>query len=166
MGHTFIPAAHTNPYTACHALCETLVQLGKRARRNDTNIERVTGFPSPDVFAEVFPRVGAALRRRLLCNDNNGITARKERRWQVRRNRWRFGSVAGRQHQTAAKQRSRQHRRRPCHRELPVPQNVRVTLSDVANHELYSWSFTPSVQTLKPGQAVPFLTRLSSPPGA
>lgn len=51
-------------------------------------------------------------------------------------------------------------------RELPVPQTVRVILSDAANHELYRWSFTPSVQTLKPGQSVPFLTRLSSPPSA
>lgn len=49
-------------------------------------------------------------------------------------------------------------------RELPVPQNVRVTLSDANNHELYHWSFTPNVQTLKPGQSSPFLTRLSSPP--
>jgi predicted Zn finger-like uncharacterized protein len=51
-------------------------------------------------------------------------------------------------------------------RELPVPQNVRVTLSDSSNHELYHWSFTPTVQTLKPGQSAPFLTRLSSPPAA
>jgi hypothetical protein len=51
-------------------------------------------------------------------------------------------------------------------RELPVPQNVRVTLSDTSNHELYHWSFTPNVQTLKPGQSSPFLTRLSSPPAA
>jgi len=51
-------------------------------------------------------------------------------------------------------------------RELPVPQNVRVTLSDADNHELYHWSFKPNVQTLKPGQSSPFLTRLSSPPAA
>jgi predicted Zn finger-like uncharacterized protein len=51
-------------------------------------------------------------------------------------------------------------------RELPVPQNVRVTLSDASNHELYHWTFTPNVQTLKPGQSSPFLTRLSSPPPA
>ena len=49
-------------------------------------------------------------------------------------------------------------------RELPVPQTVRVTLSDASNHELYHWTFTPNVQTLKPGQSIPFLTRLSSPP--
>ena len=51
-------------------------------------------------------------------------------------------------------------------RELPVPQSVRVTLSDASNHELYHWNFTPDVQTLKPGQSVAFLTRLSSPPAA
>jgi predicted Zn finger-like uncharacterized protein len=51
-------------------------------------------------------------------------------------------------------------------RELPVPQSVRVTLSDAANHELYHWNFPPSAQTLKPGQSVPFITRLSSPPAA
>ncbi len=51
-------------------------------------------------------------------------------------------------------------------RELPVPQNVRVTLSDASNHELYHWNFTPNVQTLKAGQSSPFLTRLSSPPSA
>lgn len=51
-------------------------------------------------------------------------------------------------------------------RELPVPQNVRVTLSDASNHELYHWTFTPNVQVLKPGQSAAFLTRLSSPPAA
>ena len=49
-------------------------------------------------------------------------------------------------------------------RELPVPQTVRVTLSDAGNKELYHWNFKPEVQTIKPGQSVPFLTRLSSPP--
>jgi predicted Zn finger-like uncharacterized protein len=51
-------------------------------------------------------------------------------------------------------------------RELSVPQNVRVTLSDANNHEIYHWNFTPNVQTLKPGQSSPFLTRLSAPPAA
>src|SRR5665213_3541083 len=51
-------------------------------------------------------------------------------------------------------------------RELPVPQSVRVTLSDTSNHEIYHWNFTPNVQTLKPGQSATFLTRLSSPPAA
>jgi predicted Zn finger-like uncharacterized protein len=51
-------------------------------------------------------------------------------------------------------------------RELPVPQSVRVTLSDASNRELYHWNFTPNVQTLKPGQSAAFLTRLSSPPAA
>ncbi|MBN9543948.1 MAG: zinc-ribbon domain-containing protein [Alphaproteobacteria bacterium] len=51
-------------------------------------------------------------------------------------------------------------------RELSVPQNVRVTLSDDKNHEIYHWNFTPNVQALKPGQSSPFLTRLSTPPAA
>jgi len=51
-------------------------------------------------------------------------------------------------------------------RELPVPQVVRVTLSDAANHEIYHWNFAPGVQTLKPKQSAPFVTRLSSPPAA
>lgn len=49
-------------------------------------------------------------------------------------------------------------------RELPVPQTIRVTLSDSGNRELYHWTFRPEVTTLKPGQSVPFVTRLSSPP--
>ena len=51
-------------------------------------------------------------------------------------------------------------------RELPVPQTVRVTLSDASNHELYHWTFKPTVTTLKAGASVPFTTRLSSPPDA
>ncbi len=51
-------------------------------------------------------------------------------------------------------------------RELPVPQTVRVTLSDANNHELYHWNFKPTAQVLKPGQSVPFMTRLASPPAA
>ncbi|HEY0266611.1 MAG TPA: DUF3426 domain-containing protein [Rhizomicrobium sp.] len=51
-------------------------------------------------------------------------------------------------------------------RELPVPQTVRVTLSDADNHELYHWTFKPGVTVLKPGQSIPFVTRLSSPPAA
>lgn len=51
-------------------------------------------------------------------------------------------------------------------RQLPVPQNIRVTLSDVNNHELYHWTFAPKVTVLGPGQAAPFTTRLSSPPAA
>ncbi|HEY4077449.1 MAG TPA: DUF3426 domain-containing protein [Rhizomicrobium sp.] len=51
-------------------------------------------------------------------------------------------------------------------RELPVPQMVRVTLSDASSHELYHWTFKPSAATLRPGQSVPFATRLSSPPAA
>jgi predicted Zn finger-like uncharacterized protein len=51
-------------------------------------------------------------------------------------------------------------------RELPVPQSVRVTLSDAGQHEVYHWNFTPGAQTLRPGQSIPFLTRLSSPPAS
>ena len=51
-------------------------------------------------------------------------------------------------------------------RKLPVPQTVRVTLSDSGNHELYHWSFKPNATILGPGQSVPFTTRLSSPPAA
>jgi predicted Zn finger-like uncharacterized protein len=51
-------------------------------------------------------------------------------------------------------------------RELPVPQTVRVTLSDTDNRELYHWTFKPNATVLKAGQSVPFTTRLSSPPAA
>lgn len=51
-------------------------------------------------------------------------------------------------------------------RQLPVPQTVRVTLSDVSNHELYHWTFKPNATVLGPGQSIPFMTRLSSPPAA
>ena len=51
-------------------------------------------------------------------------------------------------------------------RQLPVPQTVRVTLSDVSNHELYHWTFKPSATVLGPGQSLPFMTRRSSPPAA
>ena len=51
-------------------------------------------------------------------------------------------------------------------RELPVPQTVRVTLSDASNHELYHWTFKPTAQILAPGQTVKFVTRLASPPAA
>jgi hypothetical protein len=51
-------------------------------------------------------------------------------------------------------------------REMPVPQTVRVTLSDASNHELYHWTFKPTAQVLAPGQSVKFVTRLASPPAA
>ena len=50
-------------------------------------------------------------------------------------------------------------------RELPVPQ-LRVGLIDDDRHELYHWTFTPDVLTLKAGQSTKFLTRLSNPPAA
>jgi predicted Zn finger-like uncharacterized protein len=51
-------------------------------------------------------------------------------------------------------------------RELPVPQTVRVTLSDASNHELYHWTFKPNAQVLASGQSIKFVTRLASPPAA
>jgi len=50
-------------------------------------------------------------------------------------------------------------------RELAVP-SVRVILTGEDSRELYHWSFMPDAATLKPGQSVHFLTRLSNPPGA
>jgi len=47
--------------------------------------------------------------------------------------------------------------------ELTVPA-IRVTLTDSDRRVLYNWSFSANVATLKPGQAVSFVTRLSSPP--
>jgi predicted Zn finger-like uncharacterized protein len=47
--------------------------------------------------------------------------------------------------------------------ELTVPL-VRVALFDMDRHELYHWTFVPSVSTLKPGGTAKFRTRLSSPP--
>jgi predicted Zn finger-like uncharacterized protein len=51
-------------------------------------------------------------------------------------------------------------------RQLPVPQTVRATLSDGSDHEIYHWTFKPNATVLSPGQSVPFMTRLSSPPAA
>jgi hypothetical protein len=49
-------------------------------------------------------------------------------------------------------------------RELNVPL-VMVSLYDRDGRELYHWTFTPGVSTLKPGDVAKFRTRLSSPPG-
>ena len=48
-------------------------------------------------------------------------------------------------------------------RDAAVPE-ITVALSDGEKRELYHWSFAASVAMLRPGEAVPFLTRLSSPP--
>jgi predicted Zn finger-like uncharacterized protein len=48
-------------------------------------------------------------------------------------------------------------------RELAVPSIV-VTVTDSAQHELYHWAFNAQRSTLRPGQSLDFLTRLSSPP--
>jgi predicted Zn finger-like uncharacterized protein len=47
--------------------------------------------------------------------------------------------------------------------EVPVPA-INVTLMDGDRRVLYHWSFSANVTTLKPGQAVSFVTRLTSPP--
>jgi hypothetical protein len=48
-------------------------------------------------------------------------------------------------------------------RELPVPQ-IRIALTDKDKRELFAWTYVPNVMTLRPGQVVPFRTRLASPP--
>jgi predicted Zn finger-like uncharacterized protein len=47
--------------------------------------------------------------------------------------------------------------------ELSVPA-IEVTLTDDSKRMLYHWSFNSNVATLRPGETVAFLTRLSSPP--
>lgn len=48
-------------------------------------------------------------------------------------------------------------------REVPVPP-IRAALTGDDKRELYHWDFNAKAATLKPGQAIPFLTRVSSPP--
>lgn len=48
-------------------------------------------------------------------------------------------------------------------RELTVPP-LSVVLIDDDMRSLYQWSFAPGASTLKPGESVPFRTRLSNPP--
>lgn len=48
-------------------------------------------------------------------------------------------------------------------RELTVPP-LNVVLVDDDMRPLYQWSFAPGASTLKPGESVPFRTRLSNPP--
>ena len=48
-------------------------------------------------------------------------------------------------------------------RELTVPP-LSVVLTDDDMRSLYQWSFSPGASTLKPGESVPFRTRLSSRP--
>jgi predicted Zn finger-like uncharacterized protein len=48
-------------------------------------------------------------------------------------------------------------------REMPVPE-IRVVLLDDTRHELYHWTFSAGVSTLKPGAESSFVTRLASPP--
>jgi predicted Zn finger-like uncharacterized protein len=49
--------------------------------------------------------------------------------------------------------------------ELSVPP-IQVSLLDRDKRELYHWSFSPGVATLRAGQSAPFRTRLSNPPAA
>jgi predicted Zn finger-like uncharacterized protein len=49
--------------------------------------------------------------------------------------------------------------------EIRAPKILAV-LSDENRRELYHWTFSPGVLTLKPGQSTRFVTRLSSPPAA
>jgi predicted Zn finger-like uncharacterized protein len=51
-------------------------------------------------------------------------------------------------------------------RELPIPQTIRITLTDADNREIYHWPIKSSAPTLKAGGVLPFRTRLSSPPVA
>ncbi len=48
-------------------------------------------------------------------------------------------------------------------RELPVPQ-LRAALIDDDRRELYHWTFSPALTTLRPGQRTTFQTRLTNPP--
>lgn len=48
-------------------------------------------------------------------------------------------------------------------RDISVPP-IEVVLTDDSKHMLYHWRFNSSAHTLRPGQQVAFLTRLSSPP--
>jgi hypothetical protein len=47
--------------------------------------------------------------------------------------------------------------------EVAVPP-IRVTLTDDDRRVLYNWTFSASAASLKPGQTVNFVTKLSSPP--
>jgi predicted Zn finger-like uncharacterized protein len=48
-------------------------------------------------------------------------------------------------------------------RDISVPP-IEVVLTDDSKRMLYHWSFSSTAHTLRPGQQVAFLTRLSSPP--
>jgi predicted Zn finger-like uncharacterized protein len=49
--------------------------------------------------------------------------------------------------------------------EQPVAQ-IRAALSDDEGRELYHWTFSSGITTLRPGKSAKFLTRISSPPPA
>lgn len=48
--------------------------------------------------------------------------------------------------------------------QLNVPRIIRASLADRDKRELYHWSFSPGVTTLRPGQTAQFSTRLPNPP--
>jgi len=48
-------------------------------------------------------------------------------------------------------------------REIPVPM-LRVDLNDAQKRSIYNWTFDTGATTLRPGQSVQFVTRLSNPP--
>jgi hypothetical protein len=48
-------------------------------------------------------------------------------------------------------------------RELSIPP-ILVTITDQNRQELYRWTYAPGAATLRPGQALNFLTRLPNPP--
>jgi len=51
----------------------------------------------------------------------------------------------------------------PTAHELPMSP-LRAALIDDDRHELFHWTFTPNVMTLKAGQSTKFSTRLNDPP--
>lgn len=50
--------------------------------------------------------------------------------------------------------------------EARVLPRLRIGLRDEKQEEIYHWTFALPERTLMPGQSVPFVTRLSSPPPA
>ena len=48
-------------------------------------------------------------------------------------------------------------------RELPLPK-VKISLTDVERHELYAWDFEIGATSLKPGEKIDFVQRLTNPP--
>jgi predicted Zn finger-like uncharacterized protein len=51
-------------------------------------------------------------------------------------------------------------------RPLNVPHAIRASLADHDKRELYHWSFSPGISTLRPGQTAQFSTRVPNPPSS